>query len=197
MLGKKKARSFNAPRKKDRFQSISDLTISKTVIYGISVKEYSAIFCLNTRFCYNFVQDKGEYTMKDAESILVQKGIRPTAMRLLILEYLQQQPSATGLRSLENTFDHADRITIYRTLKTFEENGVIHKIIDGSEEAKYAVCFEGCDESHHHDMHAHFKCRACHETFCLPEPVRLPILPAGFRVEEMSLVASGLCPRCK
>jgi len=135
--------------------------------------------------------------MKSAENILAQKGIRPTAMRLLILEYLQEQPAASGLSALEDAFDHADRVTIYRTLKTFEENGVVHKIIDGSDEAKYAVCFEDCDESHHNDMHAHFKCKACHETFCLPDAVRLPLFPAGFRVDEISFIASGVCPRCK
>ncbi|TAN20459.1 MAG: transcriptional repressor [Chitinophagaceae bacterium] len=135
--------------------------------------------------------------MKSSENMLIQKGIRPTAMRMLILEYLEKQLAATGLSDLERNFERGDRITLYRTLKTFEEKGVVHKIIDGSEEAKYAVCFEDCYEHHHHDMHAHFKCKICHETFCLRNSIRQSVVPAGFSVDEISLVAYGVCPRCK
>jgi Fe2+ or Zn2+ uptake regulation protein len=33
-----------------------------------------------------------------------------------------------SLSEIENQFENADRITIYRTLKTFEEKGIVHSI---------------------------------------------------------------------
>lgn len=135
--------------------------------------------------------------MKNIEEILLQQGIRPTAMRMLILEYLQKQPYAVDLNEMERAFDHADRITIYRTLKTFEEKGLVHEIADGGDSAKYAICFEDCSENHHHDMHAHFACDVCHETFCLPGKVNLSIIPQGFAVNDINIVAHGVCPHCQ
>ncbi|PRY08339.1 hypothetical protein CLV24_12126 [Pontibacter ummariensis] len=55
----------------------------------------------------------------------------PTAMRLIVLETLQKQIAAVSLQDLETAFAKADRITIYRTLKTFEENRLVHSIEDG------------------------------------------------------------------
>ena len=43
---------------------------------------------------------------------------------------------------LEKAFPRADRITIYRTLKTFEEKGIVHGIEEGTTEVKYALCQE-------------------------------------------------------
>lgn len=135
--------------------------------------------------------------MNNLENKLAQHGIRPTAMRLLILKYLETQSAATDLSELEGAFDHADRVTIYRTLKTFEGKGLIHKIVEDNEEAKYALCFENCYEHHHHDLHAHFKCKSCHEIFCLHNPVNLTAIPSGFSVDNVNMVAYGICPRCR
>lgn len=135
--------------------------------------------------------------MKSIEEILIQQGVRPTAMRMLILEYLRKQSYAVDMNELEQVFDHADRITIYRTLKTFEEKGLVHEIADGTDAAKYAVCFEDCSENHHHDRHAHFSCDVCHETFCLPGKVNLNIIPKDFSVNDINIVAHGVCPHCR
>lgn len=135
--------------------------------------------------------------MKNIEKILLNKHIRPTAMRLLILEYLTKQSSTTALAELETAFDHSDRITIYRTLKTFEEKGVIHKVIDDSGVAKFGLCSPYCDENRHRDMHVHFNCSVCHETFCLPSSkIQLPYLPGNFTAEEVNLIVKGICPKC-
>ena len=75
---------------------------------------------------------------EEIESILIEKDISPTAMRILVLEYLQKQSAAISLQDLERDFQHSDRITLYRTLKTFEEKGLIHSINDGTDATKYA-----------------------------------------------------------
>lgn len=135
---------------------------------------------------------------KPLEDILREKEISPTAMRLLVLEYLLQQSAAVSLPQLESDFHHADRTTLYRTLKTFEEKGLIHCIKDGSEATKYALCADACKDGEHYDLHLHFHCSRCGETYCLPRTT-IPevILPTNFWVDELSLVAKGICDRCQ
>jgi Fur family transcriptional regulator, ferric uptake regulator len=133
-----------------------------------------------------------------AEKKLTDKKINPTAMRLLVLDSLLNQRSATSLSDIEKSLETADRITIYRTLKTFEEKGLIHIIDDGTGSPKYALCAESCDANQHHDLHVHFYCTECKETFCLPNS-KIPevALPDNFTSTEMNLVVKGICSKCK
>ncbi|MGV3640106.1 MAG: Fur family transcriptional regulator [Adhaeribacter sp.] len=136
--------------------------------------------------------------MKNLDLLLQQKQIRPTAMRLLVLDYLLQQSSATSLNDLEAWFHRSDRVTLYRTLKTFEEKGLVHKIDDGTGSVKYARCQDDCLTHAHQDLHVHFNCKVCGETFCLPTS-RIPgiPLPDKFQAEEVNLVMKGVCGNCQ
>lgn len=134
----------------------------------------------------------------ELETLLTEKDISPTAMRLLVLEYLLNQSSAISLRRLEDEFQHSERTTLYRTLKTFEEKGLIHSIKDGSGFTKYALCSNDCKEGDHQDLHVHFYCTNCKETFCLPS-YKIPniLLPKNFQLEEINLNARGICDKCR
>lgn len=77
--------------------------------------------------------------MPKAETLLDQKSIRITPMRQLVLEYFLAENQIVGLTELEEIFPRADRITLYRTLKTFEEKGILHRIDNGVSEVKYAL----------------------------------------------------------
>ena len=118
-------------------------------------------------------------------------------MRLLVLDFLLKHTTAVSLNDLETNFLRSDRITLYRTLKTFEEKGLVHSIEDGSSSIKYALCAADCSAQNHHDLHVHFNCRACGETFCLPKS-RIPdiALPTNFKLEEINLVVKGICAIC-
>ena len=131
------------------------------------------------------------------EQKLVGKNINPTAMRILVLEQLLQQNSAVSLSDIEKNLETADRTTVYRTLKTFEQNGLIHIIEDGTGTPKYALCVEECSTHEHHDTHVHFYCNSCKETFCLPDH-KIPniALPSGFTSAEMNLIVKGICEKC-
>lgn len=133
---------------------------------------------------------------KELENILIARQIKPTAMRLLVLEYLLKQITAISLSNLETEFERSDRITLYRTLKTFEEKGIIHTIKDGTE-AKYALCQNECNNGLHSDTHLHFYCTVCKELYCLPK-VQIPeiSLPDRFKLAELSLVGRGVCNNC-
>lgn len=132
------------------------------------------------------------------EQKLNDKNINPTAMRILVLDLLLKQHSAISLSDIEKGLEPADRTTIYRTLKTFEENGLTHAIDDGTGSPKYALCAEECDAHEHHDLHVHFYCTTCRETYCLPDS-KIPevSLPVGFIPIEMDLVVKGVCDKCK
>ena len=134
----------------------------------------------------------------EIEIRLKAKEIHPTAMRMLILDHLLEQQAAITLSDLEKGLAPADRITIYRTLKTFEEKGMIHAIEDGSGATKYALCKEECSVECHHDLHVHFYCQLCKDTICLPKTsVPEVSLPLGYRSEAFSLVVKGTCPNCR
>jgi len=66
------------------------------------------------------------------EKRLEELKIKPTTMRLLVLKILVEAGSAISLSDLEAKFERADKATLYRTLKTFENNKLIHSIDDGT-----------------------------------------------------------------
>ncbi|MCJ8167617.1 transcriptional repressor [Pontibacter sp. E15-1] len=133
---------------------------------------------------------------KDLEEQLKSRAIRPTAMRLLVLARITAQQTAMSLKELELGFEQADRVTLYRTLKTFGEKGLVHQVIDGAGLTKYALCQEDCTCAPE-DLHVHFYCNTCKETYCLPK-VKVPdvLLPNRFRMEEVNMVVKGVCDRC-
>ncbi len=136
--------------------------------------------------------------MERAHKILEQKAVRITPMRQLLLEYFIQENSILGLSELEEAFPKSDRITMYRTLKTFEENGIIHSIENGTNEIKYGLCKEYCTPSHHLDRHPHFHCSKCNEIICL-ENIFIPAieLPDRFTANEINMTIKGICPNCQ
>ena len=133
---------------------------------------------------------------KELENRLDRSDIKPTAMRLLVLQLLMESTKAYSLKELESSFYNADRSTLFRTLKTFEEHKIIHSIDDGSGMIKYALCFEGCN-CNPQDQHYHFHCNTCSSTFCLPS-LSIPMidLPTNFTMEESNMVVKGKCANC-
>ncbi|SDK69821.1 Fur family transcriptional regulator, ferric uptake regulator [Catalinimonas alkaloidigena] len=99
---------------------------------------------------------------------------------------------------IEATIDASiDRVTIYRTLKTFLDRGLLHKVLDDSGTVRYALCPSSCNESEHHHEHVHFKCVNCGQTQCVEE-VHVPniALPQGFQPIEVNMLVQGVCRAC-
>ncbi len=135
--------------------------------------------------------------METIEQILVSKNIRVTAMRLLIFKFLAKKQVAVTLSDIEKAFDKADRTTLYRTIKTFENKGVVHQIDDGTGINKYALCELNCNCEFGTDLHLHFHCNYCNNTVCLTDH-KIPKIkvPEGFVSENMNLVVKGICDKC-
>ncbi len=128
---------------------------------------------------------------------LESKGIRPTAMRLMTYRRLGQLNVAVSLGDLGKDFESSERSTLFRTMKTFEEKGIVHQIEDGTGIIKYALCEDNCESEIGNDLHLHFHCNSCGETVCLTEHKIPQInLPEGYVAEDINLVAKGVCEKC-
>ncbi|MEX0660274.1 MAG: transcriptional repressor [Balneolaceae bacterium] len=136
-------------------------------------------------------------TSQTPEQRLQTRNIQPTAMRMLVVDFLVQHKAAVSLSDLEEHFSHSDRTTLYRTLKTFQEKGLVHQIHDESGSAKYALCAEDCNCSYPDDMHVHFYCSSCENTFCFPNlPIPQFDFPEHFEASHGNFVITGICPSC-
>ena len=132
----------------------------------------------------------------DIEERLKSHGVRPTAVRNMMLGALTGRKEPVSALQLETELDTVDRSTISRSLSIFADAGLLHVIDDGTGIPKY----ECCPSEHHHcaaDSHAHFHCTRCGATICLDAlHIDFPELPSGFAVADVSCIFSGLCPKC-
>jgi Fur family transcriptional regulator, ferric uptake regulator len=135
---------------------------------------------------------------KQAQALLLRYGLRKTSCRTDVLKLFMQHDYALSHADLERKLDDEyDRVTLYRTLYSFKEQGLIHSIHDTNGIAKYALCKEACTLHKHQDNHVHFTCNQCGQTYCLNE-VHIPVtvLPDGYNIESLHFSAKGVCQAC-
>lgn len=133
-----------------------------------------------------------------AEQHLRTHGLRITEIRKRLYNHLRDSQSAVSHSDLEVVFTpEFDRVTIYRTLNSFLERGLLHKIPSDSGAAHYALCHEACNPEEHIDNHVHFRCLKCEQVVCLHD-LKIPEmkLPGNFRAESAILVFEGQCDQC-
>ena len=132
-----------------------------------------------------------------SETLLKDFNLRSTPNRQEILHLFLQKNYALSHGDIEKEIDNSlDRVTVYRTLKTFLDKGLIHKVLDDEGSLKYALCNEACTTVEHHHDHIHFKCTKCEQTYCLNIDVPPVMLPKGYRASAVNLLIQGICERC-
>jgi len=134
-----------------------------------------------------------------ALDILKKHSLSNTDCRRAILEAFLQSGNALAHHDIEKkTKERFDRVTIYRTLQTFIDKGIVHTIPTAENTIKYALCREQCSEGHHHDNHIHFICSICGKTTCLEE-LHIPEikLPRGYTSSQVNIVVNGTCSGCR
>lgn len=130
--------------------------------------------------------------------LLKRSGLSITDSRKKILDSFFQKNSALAHADIEDYVGtDFDRVTIYRTLQTFVDKGIIHTIPTTDNAVVYALCKDSCSAGHHHDNHVHFICDNCNKTFCL-EHIVVPAvkMPTGFNATQIDMVVSGVCNFC-
>ena len=136
--------------------------------------------------------------MASSTTILKNHKLRKTDFRLKVLEvFLEHAHSAVSNQELEKRLGDFDRITLYRTLKSFESSGLVHQVMDGSSVTKYALCANDCKVHKLNKDHAHFHCNSCGSTYCMDNVGSLDLsLPNNYVLDKVQLTLSGLCSRC-
>lgn len=131
------------------------------------------------------------------------RHIKPTSVRVLVLNELERANCALSLTDLEAKLVTVDKSSIFRTLNLFLSHHMIHSIDDGSGMTKYALCAPDChcgEEEHEgelQDFHTHFRCECCGRTFCLRGlPIPQVPLPQGFTLTSANYVLVGICADC-
>ena len=135
---------------------------------------------------------------KKIDEILKKNQLSITGGRRKILELFLQQDGALSHSDIEKRAgEKFDRVTVYRTLQTFLEKGLIHSIPTADNSIRYALCKDECSGGHHRDDHVHFICNTCGNTVCL-EDVSVPEikLPRGYVTEQVEMLVSGVCRIC-
>ena len=135
---------------------------------------------------------------QDLINILKQNRLSVTGSRQKILELFLSADGALSHADIEkNTGESFARVTVYRTLQTFVEKGIVHLIPTTDNSIKYALCKNDCAPGHHHDDHIHFICGECEKTICLDD-VTIPVvkLPVGFTSKRYEMVVTGVCGEC-
>ena len=133
------------------------------------------------------------------DDILRRNSLSITESRKKILNLFLNVPGALAHGDIERKAgEKFDRVTVYRTLQTFVEKGIIHTIPTTDNSVRYALCKDNCAGGHHHDDHVHFICLQCGTTLCLEEVVVPEIkMRRGFSINEIEVVVKGICLDCQ
>lgn len=137
------------------------------------------------------------------DELFLLRHIKPTSVRVLVLNELERSECALSLSDLEARLVTVDKSSIFRTLTLFLSHHLIHSIEDGTGMTKYALCAPTChcgEEEHRGELtnfHTHFRCERCGRTFCLRGlPVPQVPLPKGFSLSSVNYVLMGVCAEC-
>ncbi|MEQ9404596.1 MAG: transcriptional repressor [Cyclobacteriaceae bacterium] len=135
--------------------------------------------------------------IEERKVILKNHKLRITNSRLDVIDHFLTMNKALSLGDLEHTFTEYDRVTLYRTLGSFLESGILHKIPNEEGSATYGLCHETCSPEDHTHNHVHFKCNQCGEIACLDgSSVPAVSLPEGYQVSTVNMIVDGLCKNC-
>src|ERR1700682_5066113 len=110
------------------------------------------------------------------DDILKRHQLSVTDSRKQILSLFLKHPGAFSHGDIEKKVGQEfDRVTIYRTLQTFLDKGIIHNIPTADNFVQYALCRDNCSAGHHEDHHVHFVCDVCGNTICLDDVTVPPV----------------------
>jgi Fur family transcriptional regulator, ferric uptake regulator len=120
---------------------------------------------------------------------------RNTPTKQAVLSVLQTADKALSPEDIEKAVEREiDRVTIYRVLNGFCDDGLAHRIIADDGRQYFAFC-AGCSGGQHFHDHYHFRCLGCQKLECLNQQVSVS-LPMGYRLEQVNCILTGYCAGC-
>ncbi|WP_300329869.1 Fur family transcriptional regulator [Fusobacterium sp.] len=131
--------------------------------------------------------------VKDIGAFLKENGIKPSYQRMQIYKFLLENrihPTVdTIYKALCDDIPTLSKTTIYNTLNTFVEKGIISVIVIEENETRYEANMQ---------LHGHFKCTECgqiYDIFLDTDPLDLTQLK-NFKIKEKHIYFKGICEHC-
>ena len=127
--------------------------------------------------------------------ILKRKGINHSTFRIKVLEILINTNKPLTQKEIESHIGSKhDRVTMYRTLKLFVKENLVHKIPVSESLCAYRYVES---EVKNESDHLHFHCTECEQVYCIQNvQIQDYSLPKGFIQEDTNLIVSGICKKC-
>lgn len=122
---------------------------------------------------------------------------RKTKAQTAVLNLLKEKASALSHDGIMAQLkENVDRVTIYRILNRFVEDGIAHRIVGDDGRQYFASYLEGCSHDQLAHRHLHFRCIICEKVECVPGEVSYE-LPSGYQVNNSNIILSGKCQACQ
>ena len=135
--------------------------------------------------------------MSNLEELLRSHSMKATPTRLAVISlFVKEKKVWSNADLLKKLGKEFDRVTLYRILGSFEENGLIHKIPDSQGNPSYALCEHEDSHHNHEDHHVHFKCIKCDSVQCLDIHYPEVKLPADMKAIKHNYLIEGYCAKC-
>ena len=131
--------------------------------------------------------------------ILSRNGLSKTSFRKKLIKLFYLSKSSLSIDEIINNLSYkVDKVSVYRALNAFEENGLIHKVPDKDNLMRYALCQSECSSKKHSHNHAHLLCNKCNATYCLND-FKMPIETKykGFIISHSKIILEGSCIDCQ
>lgn len=144
-------------------------------------------------------------TEQKLRSILHQCNMKSTKIRMMVLELLLNSDVAMSHSQISERLgkqeQEIDKVTLYRTLNTFVEKKLAHKVATQDRNWLYAVYDSDAEHAEDGHEHAHFICIDCEKIYCFPidqeaASIRQRDLQ-GFEVKQTEIRLHGRCPVCQ
>ena len=134
--------------------------------------------------------------IKTIKELLHKRELKATNNRIDLLSNLDKFGSAMPYSAIQKSLKGRDRVTLYRTLQTLSEKGIIHKAATIDNEDYYAICGHSCNSHDHNHNHVHFKCNDCNTITCEKMEEDLIISLPNYAIDSVSINVNGKCKNC-
>ena len=124
-------------------------------------------------------------------------GFKSTQSRLAVLELMHRTNTAISLNQIQSSLKEMDRVTLYRTMKSMQEAGIVHIAKEERKSVFYALCGDTCASGEHDHAHAHFECVQCQSLYCLPIEKSIALKDDSFQVTHQNIQLRGICKNCE
>jgi len=129
--------------------------------------------------------------------LLRSRSLKATPVRMELLTHMKAHKTAIPYSEIQKVMADVDRVTLFRTMDTLVNQGIIHQAYRENNDRYYALCGSSCDTEQHNHEHIHFKCTTCNEVTCQQLSAKLHVELKDYEIHQISINVTGICPSCR